>query len=260
MISSQYLIQTRELTKEFNEHKKDNGNLFQLFKKNRMLALDNINIQIQRSELICLLGLNGAGKTTLLKILAGILLPTKGEIYIDNIRLDCWRLLKEKVSFCNGDERGFYWRLTPKDNLKFFGALYGIASKNLEIRMEELFYWFGIDNPCKRFYEYSSGFKQRFCIIKALLHNPDILLLDEPWKNLDYITIKFLSNFIKEKLVCDQKRTVIISMSDLKNIEIFEKLIVLDKGSIMAQGNMEEVKNILRVSNFEEIFRQDVYE
>jgi len=245
MISAQYIIKALGVTKEYSSRKRLSDFVLHPLKNYKNLVLDNIDIELKRAELVYLFGLNGAGKTTLLKILSGILLPSKGEVYIDSVKIDNTQKLKERVGFVSGDERSFYWRLTAYDNLKFFGALYGIASKDLNKRLEELFCLFGIDNPNKRFYEYSSGFMQKFCIIRALFHNPDILLLDEPTKNMDYISKEKLLIFVKDNLVAKQKKAVIIAGSSLDNLDFYNRLIILHKAKVKAQGNKDDIKKLL---------------
>jgi len=252
MCSSEDVIRTEGIRKEYFRVKPMSGLLLHPFKRETILALENINIEIKKSELVCLFGANGAGKTTLLRILSGILLPSKGEIYINGAKVNNLGKLKEKVSCEFGDERSFYWRLTAKENLEFFGALYGINSKQLEERLNVLFAFFEIGDPNRRFYEYSSGLKQRFCIIRGLINNPDVLLLDEPTKSLDFIAREKLLSFVKNRFFEVGRKTIIIStnyLDSLGDIEIYDKIIILHKGKIMAQGNIEKIKIILGISN-----------
>ncbi len=244
MAYSGYIIQTKKLTKEYSKVK----SLYP-FRRDSFLALDSLSINIKRAEFICLLGLNGAGKTTFLKILSGILLSTGGKIYLEGEEIKDIQRLKTKIGLLNGDERSFYWRLTAKENLEFFGALYNINSKDLKKRLEKLFSLFKIKNPDKRFCEYSSGFKQKFFIIGTLMRNPDILLLDEPTKNLDYISKENLLDFIKQELVIRQKKTVVISTNGLDRLEVYDKFLILDKGKIKSQGGIEEIKRTSSISN-----------
>lgn len=242
-----YIIQTENLSKEYLIDKR----LYNLFlhplEKDKILALNDINIKITRSEFVYLLGLNGAGKTTLLKILCGILLPTAGKIQLRGIEVKDTQELKNKIGFASGEDRSFYWRLTAKENLEFFGTLYGMASQDLTKRLKKLLCLFGIPNPDRKFYEYSSGFKQRLCIIKALLHDPEILLLDEPAKSLDDFARDQLLSCIKERLTEEQK-TVVIGTSNLGMVGEYDKVIILRNGKIIAEGHKEEIKEAFRPS------------
>ena len=252
------IIKTEDITKEYFRIKKIPELILHPFRKDSLSALDNINIKIKKSELVCLLGLNEAGKTTLLKILCGILSPTRGRIFIDGIQINNLLALKARIGFASGDERSFYWRLTAKENLEFFGTLYGMDPRYLRKRAIDLFSLFDIRNPNRRFYEYSSGMKQRFCIIRALLHNPEVILLDEPMKNLDYISRKKLLNLIKHELVGRQRKTIVMSVCSLENIDMYDKLLVLDKGRIKAQGDAGDIKGISNLADLdiEEIIKR----
>lgn len=252
MSSVNYVIETEKLKKEFLKTKKISDLVLHPSSKNSVLALSDVDIKINKSEFVCLLGLNGAGKSTLLRILSGLLVPTSGKAYINGLELNAnLQRIKRKVGFMSSDERSFYWRLSAWENLAFFGTLYGITKKQLNIRLKELFSLFEIDNPNRRFYEYSVGFKQRLCFIRALLHKPDILLLDEPLKNLDYIIREKLLKFVREKLIKQQQKTVVLSASSLDNIEIYDRLIILDKGKVRAQGSREELRKVLGVSDLD---------
>lgn len=232
MASSEYIIRTENLSKEYVRIRGFADLILRPFKQESILILDGINLTFKRAEFIYLLGLNGAGKTTLIKILCGLLLPTTGRIYLDGKIVSNPYELKERVGFASGDERSFYWRLTARENLEFFGTLYGVVPKKLGERLKELFSLFEIDDPNRRFYEYPSGFKQRLSIVRALLHDPDILFLDEPTKNLDYLTREKLLSFIKEKLIKENGKTVVMSGSNLRDAKDYDKLILLDKGKI----------------------------
>ncbi|OGW02220.1 MAG: hypothetical protein A2Z59_02145 [Nitrospinae bacterium RIFCSPLOWO2_02_39_17] len=228
MINQPYIIETFNLTKYFN--------------RTKVKALDNINIKVKHGQIIALIGQNGAGKTTLLKILATLILPTNGTAYINgyDVTKD-ENAIKSCIGLVTGDERSFYWRLTARQNMEFFATLYNIEKNHAREKMEYLFNLFEIDNPDKRFQEYSAGIKQRFGIIRAMMHNPDVLLMDEPTKSLDISSAKNLRRFIKEELVLKSGKTVIFTTHRLEEIKDFcDSVALITKGKITACGKLSE--------------------
>jgi len=237
------IIEIADLWKEYPRVKKITDVILHPRKKDVFTALKGVSIKFRKSEFTAIVGLNGAGKSTLLKILSGILLPTKGRIYIDNLEL-CANLkkIKEKVSFISSEGKGFYWALTARENLNFFGALYGINRSRLKKRIEELSDLFAIKQLDNQLYNYSSGYKEMIFIIKALLNDSQVLFFDEPAKSLDYMARERLLGFVREELVRVRKKTVIVGTNSLENLEIYDRLVILDRGLIMAEGTIEELK------------------
>ncbi len=248
MDSVGFILQTKNIIKEFIKVKTLPELLTNKTSSRVCIALDNVTIGIKRSEFICLLGLNGAGKTTLLKILSGILLPTSGEIYFKSNKVKNLQQLRKEVSYIMGDARSFYWRLTAKENLEFFAYLCGIKPFVFKSKLDNLLELFKIPNPNKKFYEYSEGIKQRFCIIRALLKDPTVLLLDEFNKGLDCIMKEEVLKFLKEKLVKEEAKSVVISTNNFDNVEDFDRIIVLHQGKVRFQGSAQELKDFFKLS------------
>lgn len=225
-------IKTQSLIKEFKRNKK---------------VIDGIDLTINKGELFCLVGGNGAGKTTLIKILCNLILPTSGEIFING----CDMLRNpENVRFfiglVTGDERSFYWRLTGRQNMEFFAAMYNLSPKKAKEKIIELFDILGINEPDKRFQEYPSGIKQRLSIARALLNKPDILFIDELTKNLDPTSAKDIRKFIKETLVRTQHKTVFFSTHHLHEVEeLADRVAFMVKGRIAALGTIDELKKMI---------------
>jgi ABC-2 type transport system ATP-binding protein len=240
-----YAIETANLTKEFVQA----NSLFSSFlcpckRKKITLAVDSVNLQVKRGELFGLLGPNGAGKTTLIKILCCLILPARGTAKIAG-----YDILKEEekvkasIGLVSGDERSFYWRLTGRQNLQFFASLYNLSRSYSKSRIEELLDLVGIKEPGKRFQEYSAGIKQRFAIAKSLLHNPEVLFMDEPTKSLDPGTAQKLLEFVKEKLVRQENKTIFFASHNLAEAEYFaDRLAIMEKGKIASCGTPEELK------------------
>jgi ABC-2 type transport system ATP-binding protein len=150
-------------------------------------AVQSLDLALPQGALLGILGPNGAGKTTLLKLLATLLLPTSGRLIVGGVdALRDPRRARARVGLVTGDERSFYWRLTGRQNLAFFGALYAIEPRRARHRAGELAAALGIaevlDAPVDT---YSSGMRQRLALARGLLHDPALLLLDEPTRSLD---------------------------------------------------------------------------
>ena len=214
-------------------------------------VIRGIDLDVNRKELFCLLGANGAGKTTLIKILCNLILPTSGKVSINgyDIVYD-FEKVKRFISLVPGDERSFYWRLTGRQNMEFFAALYNLSRKEAAERIEELFYMLRIKEPDRVFHEYSSGEKQRLCIARALLNNPEVLFMDELTKDLDPISAKEIKTFIKNELVEKQGRTIFFSTHQLYEAEeLADRIAFMFRGKIVAVGRLDELRKIVGLTN-----------
>jgi len=236
-------IKTIGLTKEFVRNKR---------------VIDDVNLNIKKGELFCLIGSNGAGKTTLIKILCNLILPTKGDIFINGCNvLHEPEKVRSFIGLVTGDERSFYWRLTGRQNMEFFAALYNLSSEVKDVRIKELFKVLDIKEPDKVFQEYSSGIKQKLSIARALLNDPAVLFMDELTKNLDPTSANDLRSFIKEKLIGNHNKTVVFSTHHLQEVEyLADRIAFMVKGRIVATGTIEELRGIIgrRDATIEQIY------
>jgi ABC-2 type transport system ATP-binding protein len=213
-------------------------------KSQRTRALDNVSFSLSEGSILAILGPNGAGKTTLLKIISTLILPDTGTMKLNN-----WSLgknedrIKASTGLVASCERSFYWRLTGKQNLEFSCAMYGLYGRRARARIEELLKLFKIDYQNRRFDSYSTGMQQKLGIVRALLHDPQLLLLDEPTKSLDYTAACDLRNFIKERLVKKQNKTVIFTTHNMDEAADFADLfMILFKGRLLAFGTLQELR------------------
>lgn len=253
------IIEVNNLYKEFYKSRTILDSIARPFKKGRpKVVLDRINLKVKRNELFCLVGPNGAGKTTLIKILCTLIMPTDGRAFVngyDVIKED--RKARESIGLISGEERSFFWRLSGLENLRFFAALYNIPSSRLPREIERVLSIAGIDEPDKRFQEYSAGARQRLGIARALLREPEILFMDEPAKSLDPLMAASFRKFIREVLVIKHKKTVFFTTHQLNEAEMMaDKLAILDKGQIKACGTLDDLKKHteLKEPGIEEVF------
>ena len=252
-----HILEVEKLTKDFTPPLSF-SKLIKLDFKHRKptRALEDVSFSLKKGQILGVLGPNGAGKTTLLKIIATLILPDKGSVVVNGYRLGINDdKIKSFIGMVSSQERSFYWRLAGRQNLEFFASMYGL--KNPKDKIEELFKLFAIDYQDSRFDTYSTGMKQKFALIRGLLNDPELLLLDEPTKSLDYATALDLRNFIKEDLVRKKEKTVIFTTHHMDEaLDLCDLFMILHKGRLYALGTMEELRRKINnpVASLGEIF------
>jgi ABC-2 type transport system ATP-binding protein len=211
-----------------------------------VIAVNNLSFVLKRGEVLGLLGQNGAGKTTTIKMLLGLLTPDKGVIMWDGKKLD-----RSSVSIGYlPEERGLYPKSKVIDQLRFFGQLEGMSKKSVD---QSVNYWMeklGMSNyKSMRANELSKGNQQKIQLIGTLLHNPEIVILDEPFSGLDPINASLLSSIIEEQIKLG--KTVILSSHRMEQIEKFcKKICILKKGRVVLSGKLDEIKQNYSYRNF----------
>jgi len=207
-------------------------------------GLVDVDLEVRRGEIYGLLGPNGAGKTTLLKILACLILPTRGVAQVEGrtVAGDEARV-KRSIGFVTADERSFYWRLSGEENLAFFARLYGLDAEAARRRARRLLADMELEEVAGRqFMGYSSGMKQRLAICRALLHDPPIVCLDEPTRSLDPLAAKHLRRFISQRLHGEGGKTVLLATHNLQEAEeMCGRLAILNRGRVVRHGRLEEI-------------------
>ena len=206
-------------------------------------ALCEVDLTVRPGEVLGLLGTNGAGKTTLLKILATLILPTSGRVTVggrDVVReVDG---VKAMVGLASPDERSFYWRLTGSQNLEFFAAFHGLGTEAARARIDTLREQLGLDALDRAFGVYSTGMRHRLGIARALLRQPQILMLDEPTRSLDPSAAAGLMRMIRETLVKQLGCTVVLATHNLREAEeLCDRIAILHQGRLVGCGTLDEL-------------------
>jgi len=203
-------------------------------------AVKDLTLHVQRGEIYGFLGPNGAGKTTTILMLLGILKPTKGEIYLFGRPLHQDHFNIKRRMGVVSEKQYLYEEMTPYEYLDFFGDFYQV--KNRKKRIEELLKWANIyEVRDKRLKQFSRGMQQKVGIIRALLHNPDILILDEPISGLDPMGIKEVRDMIEEQKQLG--KTIFISSHLLSEVEkICDRVGIVNKGVLLVEDKMENLK------------------
>lgn len=239
-----YAIETSRLTKRFYHQR----GLIDLFRPSRKIvdtiAVNEVTLRVEQGIICGLLGSNGAGKTTFIKMLCTSILPSSGTAMIygyDITRHE--QQVKRLIGLVSSDERSFFWRLTGKQNLRFFAKLYKLPSNEIDKRIEHLFELFDLTYASDvRFNEYSTGMKQKLAIARGLLSRPKILFLDEPTKGLDPISANALRKLIKERVVGHLGNTVLVTTHILPEAEqLCDSIAVMDHGRIVASGSVGDI-------------------
>ncbi len=208
-------------------------------------ALENVDIAIETGELFGLLGPNGAGKTTLINIINTFLKFDAGEIFIDDQALTSHSNKIKKLIGIIPQEIALYEGLTALENLKFWGEIYGLGKKNLQKKCDNILKLVGLSerkNDLLR--NYSGGMKRRINIAAGLLHDPKIILMDEPTVGVDPQSRNFIFEMIEE--LHSQNKTIIYTTHYMEEAErLCERIAIIDHGKIIAVGTKEELYELL---------------
>lgn len=201
-------------------------------------ALKDLRFVIEKGKALGLLGRNGAGKTTAIRILLGILPSDTGKVLVDNKKLS----FDENAFGYLPEERGLYLKYTVKSQLMHFASLYGMKKKEA---LNSIEYWlekFEISEYLNKKVEtLSKGNKQKIQLIVAVMHDPEVIILDEPFSGLDPVNVELFKNVIRELL--SKGKTLIFSSHRMADVEEFcDDIIMLKKGETILQGNLDNIK------------------
>jgi len=200
-------------------------------------ALRGVSLQVKQGEAVALLGANGAGKTTLLRILATLLLPTRGSAALaGHDTVNAPAAVRRQIGYHAGSDLGFYTRLTGRQNLHFFGRLNHLPKEFCADRIAELGERFGLQNSLDRQVRMlSSGTIQRLSLLRALLHQPKILLLDEPTRSLDALAAADFRRFLKAEVLRGWGTSMLFASHTLQEIEFLaDRVAILNEGKLLA--------------------------
>ncbi len=230
------MIETHDLSKQFNE----------------FWAVDGVNLSVKPGQILALLGQNGAGKTTTVRMLNSLLMPTRGWV-----RVAGYDVVKDgaKVRASVGvltEQHGLYMRMTGDEYLEFFGQVYRLDAQMRKSRRDYLLEYFGLAGASShRIGEYSKGMRQKLALARALMHEPPVLLLDEPTSAMDPESARLVRNEIAR--LKSSQRTIVICTHNLFEAEALADMIaIIYKGRILMTGTLDELKQkVLGIAEFE---------
>ncbi len=260
--SEVFSIQTTNLTKRFA--KKKHRGVFGFLRKNKSknkekndvtVALNKVNLKIRPGELFGLLGPNGSGKTTTIKCLSTILIPDEGTVTVNGFDVQKeTSMVRASLGMVVGGERSLYWKLTARDNLRYFASLYKMQRTHAKQRIEELLENFNLsDRADERLEDYSTGMRQKVAIARALLHDPPILLLDEPTLGLDPNFARQIRNQIKE-LTEKHGKTVLLTTHYMDEADkLCDRVAFINNGNIVAVDTPNRLKAMVKETELVEV-------
>lgn len=222
------IISARGIRKSFGKHK----------------ALRNIDLELKKGESLAIFGPNGAGKTTLLKVLSTIITPTKGDVTINDIDIKKDPSRARELIGVISHESYLYDELTARENLHFFGNMYGMEKYLLEKRITELLEQVDLQKRADdRVGAFSRGMKQRLSIARALVHRPVILFMDEPYTGLDQRSAEGFENVLRI-LDKDGVTKVMVSHNIERAIQLCDRLMIMDRGEIVYHSTAEKIDSV----------------
>jgi ABC-2 type transport system ATP-binding protein len=205
------------------------------------VALDGVSFSFEDGEIFGIIGHNGAGKTTLLKIVSGLVTPTTGELFINDIDVVKNPVaLKENLGYLPEESR-LYETMTVENYLAFFGEIYGLSPQEIRVRSNQIFAALSLESDGKKLGEFSKGMKRKAAIARSLIHDPNFLVYDEATSGLDPMTSRFIADYLR-RLKSDGK-TIVLSAHNLYQVEaICDKVMILRRGKMVAFGSMKELR------------------
>ena len=254
---SEATINVAQLEKSFPPARSGWRAFLQPFEKPSVVALAGISFEVRHGEALALLGANGAGKSTLLKILATLLLPTDGRAQIagHDAVLDP-RAVRRQLGYHAGSDLGFYSRLTGRENLRFFGRLNHLTKTAAAQRIAHLAGQFHLEEALDRQVRtLSSGTVQRLSLARALLHQPRVLLLDEPTRSLDAIAASEFRRFLKSEVLRNGDTSLLFASHTLPEVELLaDRIAIIDSGRLLACDTLAALKRTTGAPTLEDAF------
>lgn len=216
--------------------------IFNISKKfDEFEALKNVSFNVNNGEIVGLLGENGAGKSTLLRIISTMLTPTSGTVKINKLDLKTdQELVRSSIGILFGNEVGLYERLTARENLDYFAKLNGLNPTQSKERIENLTVQFEFEDYIDKLVgKMSKGMKQKIAIARSIIHDPNVILFDEPDSGLDFSAAKIVFDFLE---YCKKSnKSIIFSSHSMENIKNFSnKIVVLHKGLVVDSFSVSE--------------------
>ena len=218
-------------------------------KRKELVALQNVNLTVERGELFGLLGPNGAGKTTLIKVLTTLLSPTSGWARVAGLDVHAEpEVVRPKINMVSGGESSGYGLLTVRENLWMFSQFYGVPSKEANERIEALLEMVGMkDRMHTKSSDLSTGLRQKMNIVRGFLTEPEVLFLDEPTLGLDVGAMRDVRKFILDWLKADEERTLLLTTHYMAEAEeLCDRVAIINKGRVLACNTPTALKQGLQ--------------
>ncbi|MCK4645614.1 MAG: ABC transporter ATP-binding protein [Candidatus Aminicenantes bacterium] len=216
-------------------------NLQKEFKKEAVVK--NLNLNVRKGAFFGFLGPNGAGKTVTINMMVGLLKPTSGKINLLGFDIDKDEIEHKRKIGIVLDRPLFFERLTGKEYLHFVGRMYDLEKRTVESRTEELLEFFKLQGKKNKFLEtYSAGMKRKISLAATLIHNPDLLILDEPFESIDAATSRLIRNNLE--LMVEKGATIFLTSHILEIVEkLCSEIAIINIGELIFKSSAEEIRN-----------------
>ena len=220
------MIRLNKLTKKFS----------------KVTAVDTITLNVHEREIFGFLGPNGAGKTTTIRMMAGLIKPTEGEVFIDGLSMQKNPAEDKRLCGFIPDRPFLYGKLSGREFMRFIGRLYDVSADEAEQRIEQLFALFNITGYGDELIEgYSHGMKQRLVMASSLMHRPKVIIVDEPMVGLDPKGARLVKKIFRQ--LCDNGATIFMSTHTMEVAEeMCDRIGIIQDGRVIAVGSMKELK------------------
>jgi len=237
VLNMEYAIVLKNLTKRFD----------------KIVAVDNLTLEVPANKIFGLLGPNGSGKSTTIRMICGILKPTEGKGFVLGYDIEKeTEKIKRSIGYMS-QRFSLYEDLTVAENLIFYGSVYGLNKKEMKKRMEELLSMLGLEGREKQIVgTLSGGLKQKLALASAILHRPRLLILDEPTSGVDPLSRRIFWDMIKG--LADQGMSVLVTTHYMEEAENCDLTAFMLNGKLMAFGSPREIKEKHGLSSLEEVF------
>ncbi|MBI5823421.1 MAG: ABC transporter ATP-binding protein [Chloroflexi bacterium] len=221
------MIETQDLSKQFHD----------------FMAVDGVNLSVQSGQILALLGQNGAGKTTTVRMLTALLQPSRGWARVAGYDVSKnGHDVRASVGVLT-EQHGLYMRMTAIEYLDYFGQVYSLSPSARKARSDNLLEYFGLAEAARRrIGEYSKGMRQKLALARAMMHDPGVLLLDEPTSAMDPESARLVRDEISR--LKSASRTIIICSHNLTEVEaLADKIAIIYRGRVLLQGTLDELKS-----------------
>lgn len=218
-------------------------------------AVDELSFQVNEGEIVGLLGENGAGKTTTLRMISTMLRPSGGTIKVNGYdAVKDSSKVRGEIGILFGGEVGIYDRLSARENIEYFGKLYGMSREKINGRIDELVRDLKMEEYIDRKAgKFSRGMKQKVSIARAIIHSPNVMLFDEPSTGLDVSAAMVIHEFI---LKCkSENKIILLSSHSMSEVEkLCDRVVIIHKGKLVEEGTIEALEKKYNNGSLEEVF------
>jgi ABC-2 type transport system ATP-binding protein len=240
-MNNTFAVEAENLTRQFGTFK----------------AVDSVSFKVKKGEIFGFLGANGAGKTTTIRMLCGLLLPSAGEAHVNGLDIyKEYEQIKQSIGYMS-QKFSLYDDLTVRENIEFYGGIYGLSREQIKTRTSEMLSYLGLENQADALtISLPVGWKQRLALSTALLHDPPIIFLDEPTSGVDPVSRRNFWLLIYE--LVERDKTVFVTTHFMDEAEYCNRISIMKDGKIEVMGEPRVLKKKYKADNLNDVFLKAV--